>query len=35
VYWGKADERNFLAWFMERTPACICRGRDAALAADK
>jgi hypothetical protein len=31
----KADERNFLAWFMELTPACTCRGRDAALAADK
>jgi hypothetical protein len=35
VYWGKADERHFLGWFLELTPACICRGRDTAHAAHK
>jgi hypothetical protein len=35
VYWGKADERHFLAWFLELTPVCTCRGRDAALAAHR
>ncbi len=35
VYWAKADERHFLALFLELTPACTCQGRDTALAAHK